>query len=171
MVVFMIGIILTYATLSLGPRESRVLKEEVQRIGSLMELARQEAVLEAQELAFALSDEGYGFHVFDGEQWLPLEEDNVLRPRMFPERIEVDVNVFGEKIAVTAPKGDSEKDDEGGEGNGGGEEENVVRIFLLSSGEMTPFELFLHFEDRDDGYLLEGNGAGELVLKQVRETL
>ena len=165
--VFIIGIVLSLPMLTLGPNENRALDQEAKRIYALMEVAKEEAILNSQEIAFTVTREGYGFQVFSEEGWQAMEGDNVLRERTLPEQIRLDMSILGESVnlAVNQEAEASEQDD--------GESENAVlsRVFLLSSGEMTPFELFLHYESEEDGISITGSALGELELKEHKVTL
>ncbi len=173
-VVFIIGIILTFAKISIGPSEYRQLKEEGLRIATLIELARQEAILDAQELSLVFKEKEYYFQVFNGEQWTAIEGDNILRLRTLPKRMQMDITIDGEPIEIaTLSVNDEIQDDEepGDDEKKTKKDEDAVRIFLLSSGEMTPFELFLRFEDEENGFLLTGTAVGEMEFKPLKNTL
>ena len=167
--VFIIGLLLGILPLTMSPSESQNLKQEAKRIYGLMEIAKEEAIINAQEMAFAVTSEGYGFEVFSVEGWQPVEEDTVLRNRTLPEQIRMEVSILGEAVDLAVNK-ESETTSETEEGE---ESENTVstRIFFLSSGEMTPFELFLHYETEEDGINIVGNEFGELELKEHKVTL
>ncbi|VAW87463.1 hypothetical protein MNBD_GAMMA16-1823 [hydrothermal vent metagenome] len=165
-VVFIIGIILSMATLSTGPQQYRLLKEEAQRITTLMSLARQESILEAQELAFALNDKTYQFQVFDGKTWLSLADDEVLRERQLPSNMVLEVNLYGETITFTS---DNSETDDGDTESEEEEDENRIRILFLSSGEVTPFELFLRYDDQDQGLLVKGDMMGNFTIIEEDE--
>ena len=51
------------------------------------------------------------------------------------------------------------------------ESEPAARVFFLSSGEMTPFELFLHYETEEDGFTIKGNELGDLEFENLKVTL
>jgi len=169
-VVFIIGIILSMATLSTGPQQYRLLKEEAQRIATLMSLARQESILEAQELAFALNNNTYQFQVFDGKTWLPLADDDILRERKLQNNMVLEVNLHGETLTFTSDSSDDnfETDDEDVKSTE--EDENTVRIFFLSTGEVTPFELFLKYEDQDESLLVKGDMMGNITVVDENES-
>lgn len=65
-----------------GPQQS--LQREAQRLALLMQLARDEAIVRNQAIAFeAVGDRGYRFVVRDGNEWAPIEHDDMLRARDF----------------------------------------------------------------------------------------
>ncbi len=167
-VVFIIAMMLTVAVQSLSPNQSKLLEQESERILALMKLVQEEAILNAQEMAFVVNERGYGFQTFSVEGWQSLEDDNLLRDRVLPEQIRMDMNIMGEEMALslseTVVSLESDDDEE--------KKDNVrARVLFLSSGEMTPFELFLHFESDEDGYTIEGSDMGELSLKTLKVTL
>ncbi len=167
-VVFIVAMMLTVAVQSLTPNQNKLLEQESERILALMKLVQEEAILNAQEMAFVVNEKGYGFQTFSAEGWQALEDDNLLRDRTLPEQIRMDMNIMGEEMALslseTVVSLESDDDEE--------KKDNVrARVLFLSSGEMTPFELFLHFESDEDGYTIEGNEMGALSLKTLKVTL
>ena len=168
-VVFVIGMVLTAVSLTVTSSEDRKLEQEAKRIYGLMQLAKEEAIFNSQQMAFNVTTEGYGFRVFAEEGWLPIEEDNVLRNRNLPETIRMELTVLGEEVSLTQDRTvvDLRTDDE--------KEKEALEvgasIFFFSSGEMTPFELFLHYETEENGYVIKGGEFGELEYTQLMVTL
>ncbi|ALP54304.1 hypothetical protein Tel_14765 [Candidatus Tenderia electrophaga] len=152
-VLLIIGIVVSLATLSVGGNETRVLRDEAQRLSALLELAAQDAILNARELALEVDEEAYRFVQYnvEDETWQTLADD-VFRPRELPPGIELNAVVEGQQPEA---------------GKFG--ETEATRIFILSSGEMTPFTLTLK---RVDGpsYELAGDMLGGLILEGPRES-
>ncbi len=169
-VVLIMGILLTTATLSFNTNEMAKIKDEAQRMVSLMTLAREQAILDGLEMAVAFTDTGYHFEVYDGVNWVPVEGDNVLRQRAFPPLLDLEVNLTGEPLKLTATSASSSTGEEGDDKKKDDKEKEPIRVFLLSSGEMTPFEVFLGHEEREGGYLLTGDAVGKLTVKSVDGT-
>lgn len=194
-VVAMIAIIISMVTLSMGPQEDRALQEEANRIGALLKLAREEAILQSQELALAIGEDGYRFEIYDGAEWQVFaSDDGVFRARPLPEGMELKVMLDQKPVelpktkvmdsggdaadsetgdakdqpSATASKteakdkapADAKKDDKK-------KDEQLIRIFILSSGEMTPFQLFVDFADRHGGYRLTANGLGKTAVEKM----
>lgn len=196
-VVFLIGIVLTLAVLSVGHNEDRVLKDEARRLAALLDLARQESIVESLEMALAIDDRAYSFQMFDGQSWLPVEDDPILRPRELPEEMELEVEIEGQLVemmkkaadaAAAAEKNKAANAATSGNVNDGTAADgadnadaaertaardkadtNIMRIFLLSSGEMTPFEIIVRYVDREDGYTVTGNAIGEIAVAPLRK--
>ncbi len=178
-VIFIIGIIAGYATLSVGQSHTRVLQDEIKRLQSLLTLAGDEAVLQSEELAIEVYRNGYRFmHLEQVEQeweWQPVLDNAIFRVRCFPEGIELGAQIEGtpavlEQLdcAAEAAKSDKEKNpdgikDEKSVTNKSTKPEDIPpRIFLLSSGEMTPFELTLSLPDKSS-LRLAGDLTGKLT--------
>ncbi len=145
-VLLIVGIMVSLATLSVGGNENRTLRNEAQRLTALIELAVQESVLNGAEMAVEFDEETYQFLIYDGKDWLPMPDGKVFRPRELPSGIRMEVEVEGQ----------------GAEENLFGETE-VVRIWILSSGETSPFTITLELED-GPSYKLDGDMMGGLKL-------
>ena len=174
-VIFIIGIISSFATLSVGQSHTRVLQDEVKRIQSLLTLASDEAVLQSEELAIEVYRNGYRFmqlaQAKDAWEWQPVQDNAIFRARCFPEGVELAAEIEGTPAvlerfdcAAEAAKADTEKaKEEKPVTNKFSKAEDVPpRIFLLSSGEMTPFNLTLSLPDKSSSRLV-GELTGKLT--------
>ena len=145
-VVFMIGIIISFATLSVGNPGSDKVEEEIKRIQQLIRIAGEEAIFNAKELALEINKEGYQFVVLvDGKDWQPIADDKVFRQRDFPEDSEVEILINDFEVILDDP-------------------DNPVRIFILSSGDVRPFVFKIKHRDADDFYSLESDGFSKMIL-------
>lgn len=145
-VVLITGIVLSLATLAIRDNPERRLRTEAQRFAALVTLAAQEAVLQSREVAVELQRDGYRFLILDDGEWVE-PADNVFRQRSLPEGMELSVTVEGEDPA-TQQRG-TRRD---------------PRIYVLSGGEMTPFELSVRQTDRGAAYRVRGDAGGRLAL-------
>lgn len=148
-VLFIIGIIVSFASLSVNQSSSRVVEDEARRLHGLLRMASDEAVLKGQELALQFNSQSYAFVQLKEDKWLPVDQDRLLREREVPEGIELQLTLEGVAMSLE-------------------ENEQPPRIFLLSSGELTPFELTL-VAPESDKYLLRGDLVGNLELKKIDE--
>ena len=82
-VVVIAGITLGLITLNAMPSERQSLQTEAQRIALLMQLARDEAIVRNQPIAFEALQDGYRFLVRENGEWLLLPPDELLRERTF----------------------------------------------------------------------------------------
>jgi general secretion pathway protein H len=149
-VLVLLGIILSVAVLSTGGDDTRKLEQDIQRMTQLIRLAQEEAILNGKELAIRFYPDGYEFQEFQDKEWLPLQDSNLFVRRQFAEEVKLEVRQDGVPVSL-------------------GEEE-PVRVLLQSSGEMTPFEVYLGwYDDVDPIFLLTGNAIGKLTVKNIRD--
>jgi general secretion pathway protein H len=148
-VLVIISVILTFVTLSVGGNSrAEVLQRETRRLAALLEMASDEAVLSSQQLAIRFSEDGYEFMVLSGDEWLPLEEDALLRARSLPEGMELEL-----ELEDNPPPSLISEDSE------------LPQVFLLSSGEMTPFVVTLSAPESERSFVLKANLLGQLELE------
>jgi general secretion pathway protein H len=169
-VVLMIGIMVSMATLMMGPSDNRVIEEEARRITYLLELAKDEAILDGKDMVLAVSERSYQFERFELDGALiPLSGDGVFKLRHLPENMELQIAFDGgEPILPAQPASESDPDEEE-DAEKEEEEDPFERVFVSSTGEMAPFELTLRFRDKDIGYLLAGQANGDLTLTRLGE--
>ncbi|ORE86248.1 general secretion pathway protein H [Oceanococcus atlanticus] len=148
-VVFIIGVILGFATLSLSGRalDDKV-QEEARRLSEILRLARDEAGLTGLELGWLKTDEGYRFVALSDNGWAEYGERTPLRPRRIEAPLKMTVRVDDLPI---------ETDDD----------QLLPQVMILSSGEMTPFAIELGAPDLDFVFLISGNLLGEIALEKV----
>jgi len=96
--------------------------KEAARLKAVLELGMERAIVQAEEIGVSVEKNGYQFSVYDplSESWQQLVE-TPFQPRQLPDQIQLRTRV---------------------EGTGFGEtEQGVPSILMLSSGEVTPFEI------------------------------
>jgi general secretion pathway protein H len=132
-----ISIIVGLAVLSIGDNQAERERRLTEQVATLMELARESALFNAEEFGVSFWKHGYEFYRFDGEQWQPISDDVQLRPREFPEDISISLYLDGLKVELPVfLNTKSDKSDKS-------DNERQPQVFFLSSGEVTPFELRL----------------------------
>jgi general secretion pathway protein H len=119
-----IGIVVSMATLSLGTSETQQVEEAGDRLMALIELAKEEALFNAQELGIVFWQSGYAFMRLENQQWKPLTVDSELRPRSLPEGLSIYLRLEGLEVELPRAMGDRRQ----------------PQVFILSSGEVTPFQ-------------------------------
>ena len=167
-VLVLIGIIFTFAMLSLGGDDyAELMEQESHRLTTLLELASDEAVLRGEELAVLFSEDGYEFLVLNEDRWQASGEDGLLKAYTLPADIELRLEIEGEPPILTAAAAaaeDADKEDRD-------EEEPLEpQVFILSSGEMTPFTVILESHQSRFRYYLTASLLGS-VSWEVEETL
>ncbi|MET0065194.1 MAG: type II secretion system minor pseudopilin GspH [Candidatus Thiodiazotropha sp.] len=146
-VVFIIAIVINIVAISIGRNTpADRLKEEANRLTSLIQLASEEALLRSVLIGVDITEDHYGFLALTEGDWEPVS-DTLFRDRELPEFMEL-------SIATSLREGDDE-------------EKRTPEIILLNSGEMTPFEMKISSRDVESYYRLSGNEVGELALEHV----
>lgn len=144
-VLLIIGIIVSFAGLAIGQRSSRVVNDEAERLNGLFQIASDEAVMQGRELAVEFSRDGYRFlELGQDNKWVPVEDDNLFRDREIAPDIKLDLVVEGAEASFDDKK-------------------NLPKVFVLSSGELTPFILTLSVEG-EPPYILQGTSDGKVRL-------
>jgi len=147
-VVVIIGVVASTLVMSVGGMRLDRGKDEARRFAALVRLAGQEAMLRSRELAVELFADGYRFLVYDQQQWQPLDDEGLAEQHL-PEGMSFDVQLDG---ATTLWTGDTETE--------------APRIYLLSTGEMTPFDVMLTVDGQDVSYRITGGLAGKLAFSE-----
>lgn len=141
-VLLLIGIILTMATLTVRPGLGVADgDDEAARLAALLQLAREQAVLQGDEHGLELNSGSYRLLMLDNRVWAPLT-DPVWRPRILPPELRLRLTVEGRAVALP----DSA--------------EGEPQLLLFSSGEMTPFTL--EIEGMTTVCRLTGDGLADL---------
>ncbi|MEW5755802.1 MAG: type II secretion system minor pseudopilin GspH [Pseudomonadota bacterium] len=188
-VIFIIGIMTGFAVMSIGLGQQNETEREAERLKAILDLALEEAVLNGRDLGLIVNDDGYQFTEFVEGQWMPIEEDELLRPRVLPEVIRLKLQLDKEAVKVTPLQkvkaadlkkvsdealekvsdkalekvktgGASEKDkEEGGP---------PPHVMLLSSGEVEPTfnVVFRHTVEKRE-YRLDGALTGAIKVQPV----
>ena len=153
-VVVIVGIFVSLAALSIkGPDRVDQLEEEARRLNALIAMAAQESVLQAREMMVELEPHSYLFKSFDGEEWAAVEDDEMFRARELSDDIELNAIVEGADMKSFLFEG-----------------RKSSQVFILSSGEMSPFEITMQLRD-GPLFKLQGTMTGMLTLEGPVESL
>ncbi len=154
-VVFIVGILATLITLSVGVvNDDRVLRTEAERLEALVRLASEEATLGARELGLNFEPHAYMFMTLDPLRnlWVTADLGDELRRRELDESIVLELEIDGLQI-VLKEFVQTDKIDAG-----------KPQIFIFSSGDISPFFLRLRREADDANYTLTAAPDGTLEL-------
>ena len=160
MVVVIIGIAIGGVTLAVkGNSAAEYMDTETQRIVALVGLLREEAVTQGQEMSLSVEENKYYFEVFVEDHWQPIEGVRALRERKLKPgyRFELIADNIELKLAPA-----SKEDEEQAGSLETADEKPPARIYVLSSGELMPFELVINAIDEGLEYRVKGNQLGEL---------
>ena len=157
-VLVLIGIIFSFAALSLrGTDISDLMEHETRRLATLLELASDEAILQAEEMAVNFTEDGYEFLVLHGNNWQSPGDDSLLKAYSLPAEIELRLEVEGEP-----PELDNFAAQEEGDSDADEAEKLTPQVFILSSGEMTPFTVTFRSFQSDYRYHLTVSLLGKV---------
>lgn len=141
-VVFIIGVILGFATLSLGGRSlDDRLEQEARRLTEVLRLASEQAIVTSAQIGFRPSENGYEFLTPGEERWVPLEAPrSPFRAHQF--------EIPAELLLTDAPAALR------------GDNKDLPAVVFFSSGELTPFEFSLRVEGLDKVERIRGRIDG-----------
>jgi len=89
-VLLIIGVLLTSIVVKAFPDQQQVLREEAERLGMLLEQARDQAFISGRSIAWSAQNEGYTFWRLNAQrQWEPIVGDQNLRARQLPPPMNV----------------------------------------------------------------------------------
>ncbi|MEZ5448233.1 MAG: prepilin-type N-terminal cleavage/methylation domain-containing protein [Thiolinea sp.] len=125
-VLVVIGVITSIATLSLSNFDSDPIDTEARKLRFGVELLSNEAIIRSETLALGFYDKGYVFFRLDEEgdedRWVMIEDDRLLKPHEFAATLQTAATVEGVVLLLPALAGVE------------------PQIFALPTGEITPFE-------------------------------
>jgi len=84
-VMVIVGITLGIVTFNATPNSRQALQSDAQRIALLLQLARDEAIVRNRPIAFEADTERYRFLLREGNTWLALAQDDLLRESEFKQ--------------------------------------------------------------------------------------
>ncbi len=147
---------------SLSPNAYDLVEKESQKLTALINLASEYAVVNNQQLGLAVSDQQYAFLIYDGEKWVritkrpfdtePLNENLIIT-------LKLDGLPWQEKNLLSAVQLIDEET-LNAETDLSDEEKKLAfpQVFILSSGEISSFEIELEFPtmENDAMFVIQG---------------
>ena len=131
------------------------------KIPSALRMASDEAVFTNTEIGILIEEDQYSFMEYDEDsgKWEAASQ-SFLRDYSLPEWIEISYSREGEELSLKKrKKANSNQPDIGNE------QSKTPDIWLLSSGDNTPFDISLVAqEDRDRARIIKTDENGEIVL-------
>ena len=163
-VVVIVGIVSAVVLLSANLiDDDRDVRQEARRLTSLIELAADEALLQGRDLGLEFVQGGYRFVEYDPflEQWFELAGDELLRPRSLPDGLRFELFVEDRRVLLAAEHTRL----------GGGEEtadrreaDYAPHALIMSSGELSPFDLEIVRGNEPSDFAIEVTAAGEIAI-------
>lgn len=138
-VVAIIGVMAGALVLSIGlGNEERVQQREADRLRGLIGLLREEALMQNRDFGLEVTETGYRFLQYDYVQlrWLPPLNERLFLDYTLPdERLTLELALEGRFISLDSAFEDAPEDDVDPE----------PQLLVLSSGELTPFDVGIQF--------------------------
>ncbi|MGQ0384461.1 MAG: type II secretion system minor pseudopilin GspH [Gammaproteobacteria bacterium] len=130
-VVVIIGILATVATLSIGLLgEDREIEREAERLANGIALLQEQAQLEGRDYGLRIEATGYEFMRFDAfeQRWREVENDPGLAPHELPSGLAFELLLEGRSVLLREEQRP---------------EARLPQLYAWGSGDMTPYRLSL----------------------------
>ncbi|MEX2125754.1 MAG: type II secretion system minor pseudopilin GspH [Woeseia sp.] len=171
-VVLIMGIVSAMVLLSFGILgDDRALQQQARRMSSLVELATDEAMMQGRDFGLEFMQHGYRFVELDPvlNQWHEVIGDDLLRPRQLEEGMEFELHLEDRPVELdeqaAAIEADEETDNPDNDDRTDDRADYLPHILILSSGDVTPFNLRLvRWADRSEVFI-EMTMLGEIEIK------
>ena len=157
-VVVIIGVFAGAAVLSIGVVGSdREIEREVFRLRTLLELLHEEAVMQNRDYGVLFSESGYRFYIYDNERllWFEPVDDRFLAARELEQPVSLGLALEDRDVTL-----EIEFEPEA-------LEEPAPQVTLLSSGEVTPFEVEFYRDLNGGRFVLSAELDGSLDVSEV----
>jgi len=166
-VIVIIGFLAGIAVLSSGGDPLRKLKQEGQRALTIIQLAADEALLQGQEYGLKLAEDSYQIVRFNEakKRW-QADDSSAFKTYSLPNAITLSLRSEGNEVSLQKiqrankteqPHNNSEIDP------------FKPTLLILSSGEMTPFEIHFRSPASDSYISLSSDGLDDIQLQTLHE--
>jgi general secretion pathway protein H len=164
LVMLLLGLMASYVVVNFVS-ESRTarLQKETNRLQQLVQVVSETAILKQQDFGLVLSGKGYQFLVHNGVQWLEVGEPKFMQFHPWPETVQAELELEGLNWAEDSILGQEEfrklqeelleqqaeeesKDGKAKDPTKARERPLLPNIYILSSGDISPFQLVLSDE-------------------------
>jgi general secretion pathway protein H len=181
-VIVIIGIILSVATLSIGVlgRDNEI-EDQAKRLYAVLGEAREESELQGKDLGLLIERDGYRFMRFNHtlNSWQQLTGDELTDQRQLPAGLQIRLWLEGREVIV---KSHTENDSllstsssstsspstvTGPLDNNTNTSTVTPQIALLSSGDVSPFELRIEREGNDFAWRLTGKADNTIDIEAM----
>lgn len=175
-VLVIVGILTAVAFLSFGIlADDDDMDREARRLSSLIQLVTDEATTQGRDFGIEFMSAGYRFVEYDPllDQWFEIVGDDYLVQRDLEEGVEFELYLEERKVLLhteAQETGREDEDEDEDEGNVNVRDRDLTddylpHVLIMSSGDVTPFELrFIRDVDRSE-LLLTMSLTGELEIE------
>ena len=168
-VLVIVGILMSVAFLSFGILgDDRSLDREARRLASLIELVSDEASTQGRDFGIEFMTGAYRFVEYDPllDTWYEVVGDDYLAQRSLDEGVEFELWLENKRIELQTEAQEIEDpdDEEDDESRRDLTDDYLPHVLIMSSGDISPFELlFVRFADRSE-LLVTMDLAGQLTI-------
>lgn len=160
-VLTIIGIFFGAAILSAGIVDNdRDVEQEAWRLKSVIDLVREEALMQSRDFGLLFGNDGYRFYVYDYDEraWLEPADDELLAPHGVDEGLELELSVEDRDLMLEPEEDDEERDTA---------ETPEPQIMVLSSGELTPFDVVVRRASDRAAFRVTAELTGSTEIERV----
>jgi general secretion pathway protein H len=189
LVMLLLGLMASYVVVNFVS-ESRTarIQKETDRLQQLVQVISETAILKQQDFGLVLNDKGYQFLVHDGQKWLEVGEPKFMQFHPWPETVKAELELEGlswaedsilgqeefrklqeELLEQQEEAAEEEEKKAGRDGKTKGpaksrEKPLLPNIYILSSGDISPFQLVLADETERPFWYQELKGEYSIPL-------
>jgi general secretion pathway protein H len=156
-VVAIIGLLAGAITLSIGALgNDRELEEETNRLRTVIDLLREESLMQSRDYGVMFTSTGYRFYVYDYQQleWILPQTDRLLEQHGLRPQLSLSLILDGRDVPLERDFEDQDV------------ENAEPQIMLLASGEMTPFTIEMARDGSDGRFELTAALNGDVTVAE-----
>jgi len=156
-VVVIIGIVTSMAVISVrvlgGDHE---MDQEASRLRAVIIQAREDAMLQGQDVGLRVDERGYDFLRYDtrNERWLIVSDDPLLRERVLPDGLVAALTMESQDVKLPARAAPS------------GAEQYTPQVVVQASGDLVPFEVILTRDGTEELRRITGGIDGAVSVQK-----
>lgn len=162
-VIVIIGVMVSMVSLSVGVLGAdREVEDETRRFWAVVRQAREEAELQAIDVAIFVGQSDYEFLRWDTRrsEWQPIVEDQLYAQRSLPEGLRFRLWMEGREIVLKPGIPDRSQKEE--------HQKYPPQLTVLSSGDVVPFELHIERDSAPALWRMTALADGDLRLEERR---
>lgn len=189
LVMLLLGLMASYVVVNfvVESRTDRIQKE-TDRLQQLVQVVSETAILKQQDFGLLLSDKGYQFLLHDGQRWLELTEPKSMQFHPWPEAVTAQLELEGlswaedsilgqeefrklqQELLEQQQEAEDEQDDKADSKKNPANPDQkrtkvlLPNIYILSSGDISPFQLVLADETERPYWYQELKGEYSIPL-------
>jgi len=152
-VLVLISIIFTFAMLSFGGDDvAELMEQEVRRLETLVVLAADEAIMRGDELGIRFTEDGYEFMLLQQDGWQMPQNDRLLHAYSLPDVLALRLQLEGDAPVFPGQPTDDDA--------------ITPHVFILSSGEVTPFTVVFESTESTAQYHMNVSIMGNVITER-----